>query len=288
MSTSGTSKTEQYKEAVRQDWTEGAAAWRKWNAQFVIQSRAATETIVQAAQLKPGMRVLDLASGSGEPALTVAAAVGPDGRVTATDLVPQMLAVAEDIAKQRGLINSDFQPADAEALPFPDQTFDAVTCRFGVMFFPNVVQGLREVRRVLKPDGRATFLAWGPLDQNPAFFTALGPFIKRANLPPPDPDAPNPLRFAQAGSLSAAMEEARFRHVTEEQRTIAWPYPGPPEEAWESLREVGAPAFGRLMKAVPAEQLDVVIGEVVAGIRHYYDGQRVNFPATVVLVSGTR
>src|SRR5437763_1142505 len=124
-------RPERFKEAVRQEWTDGAPAWRKWHPQFATMSRAATEVLVEVAQVAPGMQVLDLASGTGEPALTLTEAVAPNGHVTATDLVPEMLAVAQENARQHGLTNITFQPVDAEALPFQDQTFDVVTCRFG-------------------------------------------------------------------------------------------------------------------------------------------------------------
>ena len=127
MSTPEVTKTERLKEQVRQDWTRNAPSWRKGKAQHEEQTRAATEAITKAAQIKLGMQVLDLASGTGEPALTLAEAVGPDGHVTATDLVPEMLAVAEESARQRGLTNITFRQVDAEALPFPDRSFDVVT-----------------------------------------------------------------------------------------------------------------------------------------------------------------
>lgn len=288
MSASEASKFEQFKETVRQDWTGAAAAWRKWNPQFVVMTRAATQLMMEAAQLKRGMRVLDLASGSGEPALTLAEVVGRAGHVTATDLVPAMLAIAEDNARERGLPNMSFEPADAESLPFAGQSFDAITCRFGVMFFPNVGQALGEIRRVLKPGGRATFLAWGPLDQNPYLSDSIGPFIKRVQPPPPDPDAPNVFRFAETGKLSVTLREAGFRDVQEEYRTIPWPFPGKPEEAWDAIREIRAPAYGRLMDALSREQLEEAIGEVLRAIREHYDGQQVNYEAVVVLASGAR
>jgi ubiquinone/menaquinone biosynthesis C-methylase UbiE len=80
-----------------------------------------------------------------------------------------MLAVVEDHARRRGLVNMTFQQADAEALPFPSHRFDVVTCRFGIMFCPNAGQAFREIARVLKPGGRAAFIVWGPFDQNPYF-----------------------------------------------------------------------------------------------------------------------
>ena len=204
-------------------------------------SRGATEAIKQVAGVNPGMQVLDLASGTGEPALTLAEVVGPAGYVTATDLVPHMLAVAEDHARQKGLTNMTFQQADAEALPFPGRTFDAATCRFGVMFFPNAEQALLEIYRVLMPGGRATFIAWGPQEQNPFFSRTVGVFMKYVEMPPPEPGAPSPFKFAQPGGLSNLLETAGFQAVKEESRLIPWPFPGPVEQAWESIRELGAP-----------------------------------------------
>ena len=278
---------ERWKEAVRQDWTHRTPAWRRQNPQFAVQSRAATETIVQAARLKPGMKVLDLASGAGDPALTLADMVGPDGHVTATDLVPEMLATAEEYARRRGLTNMSFQQADAEALPFPDQVFDVVTCRLGVMFFPNVQQALRGIRRVLKPGGRAAFVALGPLEQNPQNRIPQEILRKYVQMPPPEPGAPNPRKFAQAGTLSAALREAGLQPVQEEYRTIPWPWPGSVEQLWENEQEL-RPAIRRLVERLAPEQREQVDAEVIESFRQYYDGQQVNFTAVIVVASGVR
>jgi SAM-dependent methyltransferase len=282
------SQTERFKEQIRQEWTTGAAAWRKWHPQLLVMGQAATEAIVRAAQITPGMQVLDLASGTGEPALSLAEAVGSQGHVTATDLVPEMLMAAEENARERGLANLAFKPADAEALPFPDQTFDAVTCRFGVMFFPNLGQALREIHRVLKPDCRAIFVAYGPLEQNPYFMTTVGVFMKHVQLPPPPPGAPTPFTFAKGGTLSAALRESGFRQVQEEATTIPFGFPGSAAQCWEAISEITAPAFRRFFEALARDQRAQVIQEVLGAIGQYDDGQQVNFTADIVIGTGVR
>jgi ubiquinone/menaquinone biosynthesis C-methylase UbiE len=277
---------ERLKEQARQEFTHQAASWRKWKSQQEAQGRAATQTLLRAARVKPGMQVLDLASGAGDPALTLAEVVGPDGHVTATDLVPDMLAAAEEFARQRGLTNITFRQADAEALPFPDQAFDVVTCRLGVMFFPNVGKALAEMRRVLKPGGRAAFVAWGPSEQ--MLHTRIPQDIlkKYVQVPAPGPGPRNPDRFRQAGTLSAALRDADFRQVQEDSPTVPYPWPGPPEQYWEHRQQDGP--IPRLLERLAPEQREQVDAEVIEAVRPYYDGQQVNFTATIVVASGVR
>ncbi len=275
-------------ELVREQWSDPRtiAAWRKWEPLHRLVTRSATLAIIEAAHVEPGMSVLDLASGSGEPALAVAEAVGPSGHVTATDLVPEMLGLAEETARENGLTNIAFQQADVEALPFPDETFDAATCRFGVMYFPDVGRALREIRRVLKPGGRAAFAAQGPFEQNPFFTTTIGVIKRHVDLPP-DPGASDPFRFSTLGTLSAALQEAGFEQVHEELRPIPWRFPGTVQQVWEYVRERSAP-FRRLFESLAPERRDAAISEVLRAIEPYYDGHEVRFPFVIVLASAVR
>ena len=286
MSTPHASNVDQSKEQARQEFTRRAEGFRKWKPQEETQGRAATQILLRSARVKPGMQVLDLASGAGDPALALAEVVGPSGHVTATDLVPEMLVVAEEFARERGLANLSFRQADAEALPFPDQAFDVVTCRFGVMFFPNVQRALGEIRRVLKPGGCAAFVAWGPSEQNLQAWIPREVLRKYVGAPPPTPGPPDANSFAPVGTLSIALREAGFKRVQEESPTVPWPWPGPPEQYWERERDAGATR--RLVERLAPEQRERVEAEVIESIRQCYDGQQVNFTAVIVVASGVR
>ncbi len=275
-----------YKEMIRQEWTGAAPLWQKWNLKFVIQTRAATELVVQGAQVASGMKVLDLASGTGEPALSLAKAVRPKGHVVATDLVPEMLEAARRNAAVQGLDNVEFRIADAESLPFSDGEFDRVTCRFGIMFFPDIPRAMAEIRRVLKPGGRVCFAVFGSLQENPLFGVSIGPFLKRVKMPPPPPNAPHIFRFADETSLEKALSSAGFHDVSTSKQRIIFSWPGPAEECWEATRELAAP-FKNLIDAIPPEQTDEVIREVLDGIRNFQVGDNIDLPATVNIAVGT-
>src|SRR3981189_1373854 len=130
MSAPDSAKIQKFRERLHEEWTGDriVAAWRKWHAQIAAFTRGATEAILQGAPLRPGMALLALASGVGDPALSIAAEVAPSGRVTATDLGPGMMSLAEELARKRGLANIDFREANAESLPFADASFDVPTC----------------------------------------------------------------------------------------------------------------------------------------------------------------
>lgn len=140
-------------------------AAEKWKAKSAALGNAVTEAIVEYSRPFPDMLVLDLASGTGEPGISLAQRVGPQGSVTAVDQSSDLLDIAAGRARNKKLSNFTTQLADAHQLPFADQSFDLATCRFGVMFFSDAPRALAELRRVLKPGARACFAAWGPMEQ---------------------------------------------------------------------------------------------------------------------------
>jgi ubiquinone/menaquinone biosynthesis C-methylase UbiE len=280
-------RVEQFRDRVRRDWDdpETIAAWRKWSRSNFDTFGGVTRALVDAAGASPGQAILDLASGSGQPALALAAAVAPGGHVTATDLSAGMLAVAEENAQRAGLTNLRFRQAIAESLPFPDRTFDRVTCRFAAMFFADPVGAMRECRRVLLPGGRAAFVVWGA-PQQPFFGMTAGVLRRFVNIPEPEPDAPSVFRFAAPGTLSDVMKEAGFRPVHEEAVRISCERVGAPEDFWQEFREVAAP-FRPLIAALAPEKRAELDAEVMAAMRPYHSGDRLRFHVDVNVACGT-
>jgi len=258
----------------------------KWKAKSAAMGKAVTEALVEYAQPRPGIRVLDLASGTGEPAISLAMRVGTQGHVTALDLSADLLEIAKGRAQERGLKNFSTQQADAHALPFPDGSFDLATSRFGVMFFRDTGLALRELRRVLREGARACFVAWGSIDQ-PYWQTTMGVVHKHVGGLLLQPDGPDPFRFAAPGSLSAELQKAGLREVSEETKTVPWIWPGTPEEVWEQAQAVSVP-FRPMLDRVPATLRPRINEDVYAAIRQYVRGENIAFGASVVLASGSK
>jgi SAM-dependent methyltransferase len=271
--------------SAKPEWgsTYGLVATEKWKAKSAAMGREVTEALVNYARPKPGMKILDLASGTGEPAITLAERVGPEGHVTALDLSRELLETAAGRARQRGLTNLSTRHADAHELPFPEQSFDLVTSRFGVMFLDH--RALHEAHRVLKPEARACFLVWGPPDQ-PFWSSMWGVVHKFAGGPLTAPDQ-DPFKYAKAGSLSAALRDAGFPQVKEETKTLPWRWPGAAEEVWQLTQAVATP-FLPMLKRIPAERWEQVNGEVLQAVQQYAEADGINFGAVVVFASGAK
>ena len=261
-------------------------AAEKFKAKSAAMGRDVTEALVEYAAPRPDMQILDLASGTGEPAITLASRIGSSGHVTALDLSADLLAIAADRARQRGLTNITTQQGDAQQLPFSANQFDLATSRFGVMFFADVDRALCEVHRVLKPNARACFVVWGTHDQ-PYFSASFGTVHRHVGGPLLAADGPDPFRFARQGSLSEALKKSGFSNLHEETRIVPWTWQGSAEEVWELEQAVGAP-FLPLLKRVPSEKWPEINAEVHAAIRKYEDQNAIKFTATIVLASGQK
>jgi ubiquinone/menaquinone biosynthesis C-methylase UbiE len=261
-------------------------ASQRWRQPSAAMGHAMTEAIVAEAQVAPGMHVLDVASGTGEPAISIATQLRGSGRVVATDLSAEPLKVGQQRARERGLTNVEFTPADVHQLPLDAAIFDRVTCRLGVMFFADPARAFREIHRVLKPGGRATLLAWGPIQQ-PYFETTIGTVLRCIPGTALPASGAAMFKFGQRDALSAALRSAGFATVEEKFSDVPWNWPDTPEELWAYFQEVTIP-FKPLLQAIPPERRSEVDAEVLRQFRDRYDGRAVNFTANVVLASATK
>jgi len=262
-----------------------AQAAQRWKRQSAAMGRQMTEAIVAEARVEPGMHVLDVACGTGEPAISIAQLLNNTGLVVGIDISSEPLKIAQRRARERSLPNAHFQQADVHSLPFANASFDRVTCRLGIMFFSDLPRALGEMHRVLKPGGRATLLAWGPIEQ-PYFDSTIGTIFRilpGSSLPA---SAKGMFRFGEAGVLRAALSDAGFCGVEEELRRVPWSWPGAPEDVWEYFQEVTVP-FKPLFEAIPKEQGEKANAAVLEAIGRYYDGTQVNFTATICLASAS-
>jgi len=247
--------------------------------------RDVTEALVEYARPQPGWNVLDLASGTGEPGISLAKRVGPEGHVTALDLSADLLEIANERARQRGLTNFTTRQADAHDLPFSAASFDLVTCRFGVMFFAEVNKALAEIHRVLKPGGRCCFVAWGPFDQ-PYWSSTMAIVHAHVGGSLMSPGGPDMFRFSKPGSLSAELRRAGFEEE-EETRTVPWTWPGSVEEVWEYVQAVSTP-FRPLLERVPKDKWEAINAEAQAAVGKYAKNDSIEFGVIVVLAAGKK
>jgi SAM-dependent methyltransferase len=173
-----------------------------------------SEWIVEHAALAPGMRVLELACGAGETGFLAARAVAPGGVVLMTDTAEPMVEVARERARAAGIDNAEFKVVDAEWIDEPTASFDALVCRWGLMFPLDLEAAFRECRRVLKPGARLATACWAAPEQNP-WATSINQELLEQGLiePPPPGDNPGPFRLADPARLTGLLEGAGFADI---------------------------------------------------------------------------
>jgi len=247
-----------------------------------------SEALIQEAEVVPGFSVLDVATGSGEPALRVAEVVGPAVTVAGVDPAVGMIEAARRAAAQRSRRNIRFEVAGAGSLPFPNDSFDAVVCRFGVMFFPSPIDGIREMLlRVLKPGERVGFAVWHYLDSNP-FHSSLARIMDRFAPEPPLPsDAPGPFRFALPGKLRDIVAESGASDVAERMFRFSINAPLSGEQFWD-LRCAMFEKLKQRLAALPGEVLKELKQQALDAFRIYETATGVSFPGEVLIVSARK
>jgi ubiquinone/menaquinone biosynthesis C-methylase UbiE len=205
---------EQFKAQQRQMWDNAAAGWQVWWPNIERGAQKVSDKLVEMAQIQPGDRVLDIATGIGEPAITAAKRVKPNGKVSATDISAQMITIAKSRAKSLGLDNvMEFTEGDAERLDLPKSSFNAVLSRWGLMFLPNLPGALGRIRELLIPGGRLAAAVWSTPAKVPMIDVAISTVRKQINAPPPPPGTLGPFSLADHEALKHSLVQAGFKDV---------------------------------------------------------------------------
>jgi SAM-dependent methyltransferase len=287
-----TPTAEEFKASQRELWSTAATAWRKWWPVFEACAQPLSDRLVELAGVEAGERVLDVATGIGEPALTAARRAGIAGSVLGVDLAPMMIAIArererEERAKQPQLAPTTFEERDAERLELPDASFDAVTCRWGVMLMRDPVAALEGMRRALVSRGRVAVAVWGAPATVP-FITLTDRIAEEElGLQPLPLDAPGPMRLGRRGTLAKLLTAAGFLDVTEEYFELALEFAS--AEEYVDYRCELSVTLGRVLAERSEEQRERFRRRLAEGARGWrVGGGRVRFVNEVRIGGGVR
>ncbi|NQW28939.1 MAG: class I SAM-dependent methyltransferase [Ignavibacteria bacterium] len=273
------------REQQKAAWNKFSAGWRKWDDLTMNFLKPMGAEIVRMIKPTGAEVVLDIASGTGEPGLTIAMALD-GGHVVLTDLSEDMLTIAKENAERRGILNVETKACDVCELPFADNTFDAVSCRFGFMFFPDMELAAAEMMRVLKPGGRIATSVWSGPEKN-FWVTAIGHTINRnMQLQPPPPGAPGMFRCAANGFIQSIFESVGFKNVSE-QEVVTKLNAGTADVYWNMMTEVAAPFVAALSNADDAMR-DNIEKEVYEQIAQKYPDGNVNIDGSALLIYGEK
>jgi ubiquinone/menaquinone biosynthesis C-methylase UbiE len=215
-----------YKEAERQSWDSVANNWQKWWKTIEIGAEQVSRRLIELAEIKPGSRVLDIATGIGEPAITAANQMGNNGHVLATDISPQMLSVARQRAISLGLENViEFKEGDTETIDLPSSTFDAVLCRWGMTLFLDFDAGLSNIYRTLVEGGRFAAAVWSSADKVPVLAIAANTVLAETKSPPAtSPKVPGPFSLSDENMLRNSFIKSGFTDVSVERVNVTFEF----------------------------------------------------------------
>jgi ubiquinone/menaquinone biosynthesis C-methylase UbiE len=272
---------------VLDSWNETAKYWIRYADTIRAMFTPLTEALIAQAGIESGQNVLDVAGGSGEPGLTIAEKVGPDGSVTCTDAVAEMVEGARHEATRRALANVQFHQCTADSLPFPDNAFDATVCRLGIMFVPDPLAAISEMLRVTKRGGSLALAVWGKSEVNPFCYVVTNVMAQHVNSPAADPDAPNAFRFAEPGKLAQVMTQAGASEVEERLVTFNLEAPLTAHQFW-TMRSQTSDTLREKLAKLSADEQSQIAREVEQEVTQFFPHNQMNFPVQMVLVSGKK
>jgi len=276
---------EQIRDQQRLSWNKFSPGWKKWDDLFMDFLRPMGDEIIRQINPESDDTILDVACGTGEPGLTIASLLN-NGKVVITDLSEDMVQIAKENAASRGIKNIEPLVCDVTEMPFADNTFDAISCRFGFMFFPDMLLAAKEMARVLKPGGRISTSVWNIAEKNFWVTAILGAIDKNIPLPAPPPGAPGMFRCAEEGLLAGIFKQAGLKNisVTEVNGTLNC---RTTDVYWDVMTELAAPVSAALSNADEALR-EKIRTEVFRVVGQKYPEQKVWIGGSSLVIYGEK
>jgi ubiquinone/menaquinone biosynthesis C-methylase UbiE len=276
---------EQIREQQKESWNRFSSGWKKWDELVMDFLKPMGNEIIKMLNPQNNDVVLDVAAGTGEPGLTIASML-QSGKVVITDLSEDMLAIALQNAEQRGIKNIETCACDVCDLPFPDNTFDAISCRFGFMFFPDIQLATKEMVRVLKPGGKMATSVWSVPEKNFWVTAIMGTINKNMDLPVPPPDAPGMFRCAKDGLIKDLFLQEGLKNVS--QKEVAGKLNAKTTDGyWNMMLDIGAPIVAALSKADDATK-EKIKREVFEIVNQKYPDGNVIIDSSALIIYGEK
>lgn len=278
-------KLEEIREQQKATWNKFSPGWKKWDEITMEWLKPMGDEIIRRIQPKDGDTILDVASGTGEPGLTIASTM-KTGKVILTDLAEDMLEITRENAARRGIQNIETCACDVCELPFPDNTFDSISCRFGFMFFPDMLLAAKEMYRVLKPGGRIATAVWNVPEKNFWVTVTMGAINRNIEMPVPPQGSPGIFRCAKDGLMTNLFSQAGFKNVSQTE------VPGnikshTADVYWELMTEIAAPVVAGLSKADDAMKAKIK-GEVFKALNEKYSDGNIVVDSNALVIYGEK
>lgn len=275
-----------YKNAQREQWNKDAAAWRRWNPTLDDWYGEVTRQMLDLARIQPGQRILDIAAGAGEPAVSAAERVGPSGYVLATDIAEGIVELALQVARELGFKQIETRAMDGEKLDLPDASFDAVLCRLGLMYMPHPVTALGEWRRALRAGGRVAVVVFSTPDRNGWGAPAISIIRRRAQLPSPVPGQPGPFSLGGPGVLEGIFRQAGF--ATPEVRAVRVPLRMTTTAEYIRFAREAFGAFNAMMAHLSPRERESVWNEIEDSMRSFESPGGFEVPGECLVGAATK
>jgi len=269
-----------YREYTRTTWNESAEKYTK----LLRNLEPYGFDLLARVDPKIRERCLDIATGPGEPAMSIARMVGLDGKVTGIDLSEEMIRAANEGAQRRRIPNVEFRVMDAEKMDFPDETFDLAVSRFGFQIFTNPDTVAREAHRVLAPKGRIGVTVWSTAEKASAIHAVVGPMLEFAE---PDETGylPTPYELGGPGEMVKLFEDAGFHEAKEERKTHAMTYKN--ENEYVDVFVEGTPLGHSIREEDPLVQKKI-LARTRENLRQWRTRKGIEIPCECVIVTARK